>query len=116
MGLEKIRLAAQFGIAGILRLAERMPRVIAAASRRKLDRLPLPYPPLEFGSIFPTLDNIFSVNNNRRMAGQPDLRRFRAFHIHGKEHGVQRRHIDELILAIGSLPREVQSALAEWVV
>src|SRR5712671_3156764 len=41
MGLQEIRLASKFRVARILSLAERMPGIITASSRGKLDRIAL---------------------------------------------------------------------------
>src|SRR5437762_4646451 len=63
MGLQKVCLAAQFGIARILSFAERMPGVVTASSCREFDGIALAKLSSTFGTIRIALDEILMVEH-----------------------------------------------------
>src|SRR5688572_2040021 len=85
VGLEKVRLPAELGIARVLRLTKRMPGVVSPSPRRKLDRRTLADMSSAFGSISPAFNNVLPVHDNRRMTCQSDGGRFCAPDIYVKE-------------------------------
>src|SRR5438132_14327879 len=116
MGFEEVRLAAHLRIAGILGLAERMPGIVTAPSCRKLDRIALAEEPSAFRAILVPFDDILVMNNNRRVARQPDRSALCASDMHREEQCMQRRHMDDLLLPVPTRPRKIERALPKGMV
>src|SRR2546425_6612977 len=78
MGFEEVRFATEFGVAGILCLAERMPGIITASSCRELDRIAPAEESSAFRAVLVPFDHVLPMHNDRWMTRQADWSAFRA--------------------------------------
>jgi hypothetical protein len=107
MRFEEIRFAAELGIAGILRLAERMPGIVSASARREFDGIALTEMSAAFGPIRSLFDDVFMVQNNRGMARQADRSALRSFDVDVEKECVLGRHTHGFSIAVAPRAREV---------
>src|SRR5262245_45221217 len=116
MGLEEVCLAPEFGIGGVLRLAERVPGIVTAPSRRELDGLTLGDKPFAFGPIPTALYDVLPMDDDRGMTRQADGGGLRTSHIHLKEQRMHCRHTHRLLFSVLPRPRKVKRASSKALV
>src|SRR5262249_27513477 len=85
MSLQKVRLAAKLGVAGILSFAARMPGIVTASCWRELDRIALADASSALRTSLIPLDKILAVQHDRRMTRQPNGSSLRALDTHVEE-------------------------------
>src|SRR5947209_12688452 len=115
MGLEEIRLAAELGVAGVLGLTERMPRIVTAPPCWKFDRIALAEPSAAFCSVRVAFDDVFAVHEHRRMARQADRSRLGAPDSRVEEHRMRSWHTDSFLCPVLPFAEKIQVTTAEVV-